>query len=74
MKYQVDDSKPTILVLKQGQSQDLPPAQDKIMLSYGNRLALKLEINGREAYFPSDTPHFSSQVVISRENFQTFFR
>jgi len=74
IKYQVDDSKPTILVLKQGQSQDLPPAQTHVTLNYGNRLMLKLKINNRDANFPPDTPKFASQVVISRDNFQTFFQ
>ena len=74
IRYQVDDSKPTTLVLKQGQSQDLPPAQTQITLNYGNRTTLKLKINDREANFPPDTPKFASQVVISRDNFQTFFQ
>lgn len=74
VKYQVDDSKPTTLVLKQGQTQDLPPAQDKITLNYGSRLTLKLKINNREANFPPDTPKFASQVVISRDNLETFLR
>jgi hypothetical protein len=33
IKYQVDDAKPTTLVLKQGQVQDLPPAQKPTLLS-----------------------------------------
>jgi len=74
IKYQVDDAKPTTLVLKQGQSQDLPPAQTHVTLNYGNRLTLKLKINNREANFPPDTPKFASQVIISRDNFQTFFQ
>lgn len=74
IKYQVDDAKPTILLLKQGESQDLPPAQTQITLNYGNRLTLKLKINNREATFPSDAPKFASQVVISRDNFQTYFQ
>lgn len=74
IKYQVDDSKPTILTLKQGQSQDLPPAQSQITLNYGNRMTLKLKINNRDANFPPDTPKFASQVVISRDNFRTFFQ
>ena len=74
IKYQVDDSKPTTLVLKQGQSQDLPPAQTHVTLNYGNRLMLKLKINNRDANFPPDTPKFASQVVISRDNFQTYFQ
>jgi len=74
IKYQVDDAKPTTLVLKQGQSQDLPPAQTHVTLNYGNRLTLKLKINNRDANFPPDTPKFASQVVISRDNFQTYFQ
>jgi cytoskeletal protein RodZ len=74
IKYQIDDAKPTILLLKQGQSQDLPPAQTQITLNYGNRLTFKLKINNREATFPPDTPKFASQVVISRDNFQTYFQ
>lgn len=74
LKYQIDDSKPNILLLKRGQSQDLPPAQTHVTLNYGNRLTLKLKINNREATFPPDTPKFGSQVVISRDNFQTYFQ
>lgn len=74
VKYQVDDSKPTTLILKQGQSQDLPPAERQVTLNCGNRLTLKLKINNRDANFPPDTPKFKSKVVISRDNLQTFFQ
>jgi cytoskeleton protein RodZ len=74
IKYQVDDAKPTTIVLKQGQSQDLPPAQTHVTLNYGNRLTLKLKINNRDANFPADTPKFASQVVISRDNIQTYLQ
>jgi cytoskeleton protein RodZ len=74
IRYQIDDAKPTTLMLKHGTSQDLPPAQTHVTLNYGNRLTLKLKINNREANFPPDTPKFASQVVISRENFRTFFQ
>ena len=74
IRYQVDDAKPTTLILKQGQSQDLPPAQTQVALSYGNRMTLKLKINNRDANFPPDTPKFASQVIISRDNFQTYFQ
>jgi cytoskeleton protein RodZ len=74
VKYQVDDSKPTTLVLKQGQSQDLPPAERQVTLNCGNRLTLRLKINNRDANFPPDTPKFKSKVVISRDNLQTFFQ
>jgi len=74
VKYQVDDDKPTTLILKQGASQNLPPAQRQVTLNCGNRLTLKLKINNRDANFPPDTPKFKSKVVISRDNLQTFFQ
>jgi len=74
LRYQVDDAKPGNILLKQGDTQDLPPAQKQIKLNLGNRLALKLKINNREATFPANTPKFSAQVVISRDNLQTFFQ
>ena len=74
IRYQIDDAKPTTLILKQGQSQDLPPAQTQVALSYGNRMTLKLKINNRDANFPPDTPKFASQVIISQDNFQTYFQ
>lgn len=74
VKYQVDDAKPTTLVLKQGQSQDLPPAQTQVTLNYGNRLTLKLKINNRDANFPPDSQKFKSKVVISRDNLQTYLQ
>jgi len=74
VKYQVDDAKPTTIVLKQGQSQDLPPAQSQVTLNYGNRLTLKLKINNRDANFPPDSQKFKSKVVISRDNLQTYLQ
>lgn len=74
IRYQIDGEKPTTIILKQGQSQDLPPAQTQVTLNYGNRMTLKLKINNRDANFPPDTPKFASQVVISRDNFQTYFQ
>jgi len=74
VKYQVDDDKPTTVILKQGESQNLPPAQRQVTLNCGNRLTLKLKINNRDANFPPDTPKFKSKVVISRDNLQTFFQ
>jgi serine/threonine protein kinase len=73
-KYQVDDSKPITMILKQGQSQDLPPAQTQVTLNYGNRTTLKFKINNRDATFPPDAPKFKSKVVISRDNFRAFFQ
>lgn len=74
IRYQVDDAKPTTMLLKQGHSQDLPPAQNQIKLNYGNRLALKLKINNRDAAFPADAPKFGAQVTISRDNLKPYFQ
>ena len=74
IKYQVDETKPITLILKQGQSQDLPPAQTQVTLNYGNRTTLKFKINNRDANFPPDAPKFKSKVVISRDNLQSFFQ
>ena len=74
IRYQVDDAQPTTLVLKQGQTTDIPPAQSQVTLNYGNRTTLKMKINNRDANFPADTPKFSSRVIISRNNLQTFLQ
>lgn len=74
IRYQVDDAQPTTLVLKQGQTTDIPPAQSQVTLNYGNRTTLKMKINNRDASFPADTPKFASQVIISRDNLQTFLQ
>lgn len=74
VKYQVDDSKPITLILKQGESRDLPPAQSQVTVNYGNRTTLKFKINDREANFPPDSPKFKSKVVISRDNLKSFFQ
>lgn len=74
VRYQTDDEKPVALIIKQGQSQEIPPAQNQVKLIYGNRLALKLMINDREARFPENTPKFSGQIVISRETLDSYFQ
>ena len=74
VRYQVDDAKPTTLVLKQGQSQSLPPAQTQVTINYGNRTTLKMKINDRDANFPPDAPKFKSKVTISRDNLKAFFQ
>ncbi|HSF23779.1 MAG TPA: RodZ domain-containing protein [Blastocatellia bacterium] len=74
IRYQVDDAQPTTLVLRQGQTTDIPPAQTQVTLNLGNRTTLKMKINNREASFPADTPKFSSRVIISRDNLQTFLQ
>jgi cytoskeletal protein RodZ len=74
IRYQVDDAKPTTIVLKQGQTTDIPPAQSQVTLNYGNRTTLRMKINNREANFPADTPKFSSRVIISRDNLKTYLQ
>jgi cytoskeletal protein RodZ len=74
IKYQVDEAPPAQMMLKQGQTQDLPLAQNAVKINYGNRQTLKLIINNKEAYFPADAPKFKGQVVLSRDNLQTFFQ
>jgi cytoskeletal protein RodZ len=74
IRYQVDEAPPAQMMLKQGQTQDLPPAQNAVKINYGNRQTLKLIINNKEAYFPADAPKFKGQVVLSRDNLQSFFQ
>jgi len=74
ISYQADDSKPTSLILKKGETREVPPAQKQVAFSYGNRMVLKIRINNRDANFPPDTPKFKSKVILSRENLQSFFQ
>jgi cytoskeletal protein RodZ len=74
IKYQVDDAIPTQMILKPGQIEEIPAALNQIRLNFGNRQTLKLIINDRQAFFPPETPKFAAQVVISRDNLQTFFQ
>ncbi|HLG16271.1 MAG TPA: RodZ domain-containing protein [Blastocatellia bacterium] len=73
VRYQIDDAKPEAMMLRQGQTQSLPPAQNQVKLNIGNRQTLKVKINNREATFPPDTPNFKAQLVISRDNLRTYF-
>lgn len=74
LRYQVDEAQPATVTLKQGLTQDIPPAQNIVKINYGNRQGLKLMINNKEAYFPADAPKFKGQVVLSRDNLQSFFQ
>jgi cytoskeletal protein RodZ len=74
ISYQSDDSKPTSLTLKKGETRDVPPAQNQVKLIIGNRLLLKLKINNRDANFPPDAQKFKAKLVISRDNLQTYFQ
>jgi aspartokinase len=73
ISYQLDGSKGVAMILKPGQVQEIPPAQQDVVLSYGNRVSLKLMINNREAQFPADAAKFQSKITVNRDNLQTFF-
>jgi cytoskeleton protein RodZ len=74
ISYQADDSKPSSFILRKGETRDVPPAQNQVALSYGNRMVLKIRINNRDANFPPDSPKFKAKVIISRENLHAFFQ
>jgi cytoskeleton protein RodZ len=74
IKYQVDEAQPSQLTLRQGLTQEIPPAQNTVKINYGNRQGLKIIINNKEAYFPAAAPKFKGQVVLSRDNLQSFFQ
>jgi cytoskeletal protein RodZ len=74
IRYQTDDAQPVEFILTQGQSQEIPPAQNQVKLVYGNRLALKITVNGREIQFPANAQKFSGQAIISRETLSSYFQ
>jgi cytoskeletal protein RodZ len=75
IQYWIDDAaKPTSIMVRKGESQDLPPAQSQIKLNIGNRPALKLKINNRDVTFPEGTAMWGAKVTISRDNLQTFIQ
>lgn len=74
IRYQVDDGPSATGMLKQGESKELGDARQQVKLILGNRRNVELKINGRPAAFPPDTPNFSAQVVIARDNLQNFFQ
>ncbi|HKG23507.1 MAG TPA: helix-turn-helix domain-containing protein [Blastocatellia bacterium] len=75
IRYWIDDAKQsTTLLLRQGETHNIPPAQNQVRLAIGNRLPLRLSINNRAAVFPPETSKFKAQVTITRENLQAFFQ
>ena len=75
IQYWIDDApKSTAILLRPGETHTLPPAQNQVRLTIGNRLPLKLKINDREARFPPEVSKFGARVLISRDNLQTFFQ
>jgi cytoskeletal protein RodZ len=75
LQYWIDDAaKPTSVLIRKGESQSLPPAQSQVRLNIGNRPAVKMSINNREAKFPDGTPNWGAKVTVSRDNLQTFLQ
>ncbi len=75
IQYWIDDAaKPTSILVRKGESQDLPPAQTQIKLNIGNRPALKLKINNRDVTFPEGTLLWGAKVTINHENLQTYIQ
>ena len=75
LQYWIDSApKPTSVLIRKGESQSLPPAQSQVRLNIGNRPALKMSINNREAKFPEGTPNWGAKVTVSHDNLQTFFQ
>jgi hypothetical protein len=74
MKYKVDKGNFVKMVLRQGQTEEIPPARNMVTINFGNRQVLELFINNKSAYFPNDTPKFMGQVIISKDNLQAFFK
>jgi len=75
LQYWIDDApKPTSVLIKKGESQSLPPAQTQVRLNIGNRPAVKMSINNREARFPEGIPNWGAKLTVSRDNLQTYFQ
>ncbi|MFL6213829.1 MAG: helix-turn-helix domain-containing protein [Blastocatellia bacterium] len=75
LQYWIDDApKPTSVLIKKGEAQSLPPAQSQVRLNIGNRPAVKMSINNRDAKFPEGTPSWGAKVTVSRDNLQTFLQ
>jgi cytoskeletal protein RodZ len=75
LQYWIDDApKPTSVLIKKGEAQSLPPAQNQVRLNIGNRPAVKMSINNREARFPEGIPNWGAKITVSRDNLQTYFQ
>jgi cytoskeletal protein RodZ len=75
LQYWIDNApKPTSVLIRKGEAQSLPPAQSQVRLNIGNRPAVKMSINNREARFPEGTPNWGAKVIVSHDNLQTFFQ
>ena len=53
---------------------DYRALQSQVRPAIGNRPAIKMSINNREAKFPEGTGSYPAKVTITRDNLQTFFQ
>ncbi len=60
--------------MKQGESRELPPASGSVKLNLGNRQALRVTINNREAVFPPEVPKTKAKLTFTPDNIQTFLQ
>jgi len=74
VRFQADDAPAEQTIIKQGQTQAVPPAKSAVKVTYGNRQSLKVIINNREATLPETLPKFKGQIIISRDTLATFFQ
>ncbi|GEM_PF-519287 len=74
VRFQADDAPSEQTIIKQGQTQAVPPAKSAVKVTYGNRQSLKVIINNREATLPETLPKFKGQIIISRDTLSTFFQ
>lgn len=74
LQYEVDGQKGPPISLKQGESRELPPAREAVKLNLGNRQALRVTINNREAVFPPEVPKTRAKLTFTPDNIQTFLQ
>jgi cytoskeletal protein RodZ len=70
VQYKVDDGKPVSRIMKKGQVEEVPSAQNQVKLDYGTSKTLKLMVNNREVTFPSGAVERDGHILISRDNIQ----
>lgn len=70
VQYKVDDNKPISKIMKKGQVEEVPSAQNQVKLDYGTSKTLKLTVNNREVTFPPDAVERDGHVLISRDSIQ----
>ena len=70
VQYKVDDNKPVSRIMKKGQVEEVPSAQNQVKLDYGTARTLKLTINNRDVTFPPGAVERDGHVLISRDSIQ----